>query len=378
MNAADKLAINTVLAGKGHGKLYDHRTDSEPSLVGVYEDYLGSITQEVDKFRASLTGVRRFPRLVAAIGSDATVNARVFGTENSDGSINTYYVVVYRGAVVQTINVLHQLAQRLDVFPWLDEIADGEIKMRYSPVLPHTLSGTEDEPSSALLPVRYLATSWMNSIALEFLAFHELCHVFGGHLEIALSAFNLDMLAEATSTANASTNAMSVQALEWEADTYASRLLVRKYFICENGHFSRLPFLAHCDDKPLKLFVLVLAAISTVLKLLERELPTYDTWETLTHPPALVRRYAILRSLEVDLKSFGLGDPAHQEAIREALEVVDGAIHEICASPPLPDAWRDRSYLAKCCELHLQKLWDHHKALAGQLAKASHTPRSSS
>lgn len=370
MNHHEDTFHNSLLA-IGFGGRYDHKTESNPFRLLLYNSLIDGITAYAAEFRADPRCLRPFPEVFTGIANCTTINACAFRV------MDTYYVAICRGVFDLLRETFLRLLSRPEVFPWIGDISREDPGKRF-PLLPRDSSLlTGDWLHSSMDRTRGMAASWMSVTAINFLVFHEGRHLTAGHVDYASQFLNAQMITEARSLNTASPNNLILQAFETEADTYATVTLLDGYFGTGPRQKPRLsldlPFLVDCPDKPAKVLSLALTAILAVIKLFGNPLPEYDKWDQLDHPPDEVRRVSILRYAERHLRHWGQTKLANQsEAISEALAAIDIALHEILGDAPATDEYRTNFLPGGHFQMHGNKINDIRIRMRPQFASLAY------
>jgi hypothetical protein len=332
---ASEAIFDAKLRTFGLGGRYPHDTPTDEAWIFPYDTVITTIDVELERFRSSPQCLRPLPAVCAGIANCTRVDACAFLDDD------TYYIAICQGVFRLLKATFLRLLSRPDVFPWLGNVANITPRTDV-PRLPRDATAlTPAYLPSSMDPIRNDVAAWMLVEATRFIYLHEVRHIIGGHVDYLRTRRNAALIKETVSTAGApSANTIS-QALEVDADSFATVTLLAHYFSPTPVFSFNLPFLAGCQNKASKLLNLELSAILAVHKLFGSPLSPYDHWDRFDHPPAEVRRAALLLSSQRHLRDWGHTELADSpDAILEAAGVIDGALHEIFGDAPSTDEWR--------------------------------------
>jgi hypothetical protein len=212
----------------------------------------------------------------------------------------------------------------------------------------------------------------MKCVALDWIVFHEFCHLAGGHVDYDAKFLQIHMITEANSSGTGSADNEISQAFELEADTYAAVTLFARFFGPDLSEKPPCPLSVDPLEGELRLVTLLLTSITAAVKIFNTPLPEYKDWGQATHPPDGVRRVAILGSLENHLRSWGHAELVkHYDAVAEMLEAVDGSLHELLGYPPLTANWYEQFSWGGNCETYASKLREVRMSLQPEIAEHS-------
>jgi hypothetical protein len=280
----NELILHQVLRGSGHGGVYNYANDPDHSHRALFNLFVNETLQLAPDFRASGLCIKPFPDLLAGIAACDELNAGAF--KGND----VYFISLCRGSIDLLIEMFRRLVCMPAVFPWLGGLSPEAPPPTFPP-FPRTSSFiARDYFAHPIERRRFAASAWMLGIALKFLRLHEFRHIISGHVDYYIQYFNATGINElvASSPASSSDNQIK-QALEIEADCASVVLLLALYFSPTPLTTCDLEFLAECDDKHEKVFVLLLTSVLAVIKLLGDEMPAYGRWDDYDHPPNVVR-----------------------------------------------------------------------------------------
>ena len=284
---------------------------------------LGTYLQKAKRFVADLAAdtrrLRDLPELVVGMAASKDINA--IAIRDID---NTYYIGICQGVFDGLIDIFLRLLSRPEVFTWLVDVPGADARI----------------PSG--LTRRQAAAIWMASTAADFLMYHEIRHVIGGHLDYRPRVDNASFIMEATSSGGRPEVNLVLQAFEHESDTFAAVALLGCFFSREPLSSLNLPFLDGYDDndKPRMVLNLVIGAILGLLRLFGGTLKDYDQWDQDNHPPAEVRRVSIAGYAAMHMRDWGQTALANnRDAIKDSVMAVDITLREILGLTPWSEEW---------------------------------------
>jgi hypothetical protein len=365
--AYNRHLLEAMLMKYGFGRIYDHTSDPDIHLRSYYDLVISGLLQNAADYRNSPSCKGKFPELYVNISESTHVNAvaiRIGGD---------FYITICRGTFVLLSETFHRLLCMPDVFVCVGDVS-AERPGRIATPLPRDASLLTNHTRYVPIdPTRAMAAGIMAATALQFLVRHEWRHLQGGHLNYSFATLNMPMLFEASSTGTAVDRNMIDQAMEIEADTHATVRLVEKYMY-DSGLRNKLnPVLRKCPDPEETAVALVLTSICGCIKLFSKPLPPYEKWADNTHPPAEVRQFTIVNSVQDHLRKWGRDDLAKRFSItREVHEAIDTALHQLLGDPPLTDEWRQLFAPHGKCMTHAQRLIGIRQSIQNELDKISY------
>jgi len=365
--AYNQHLFEDMLVRYGLGRIHDHMADSDVHMRSFYDLVISGLLQNAAEYRNSIVCKGKFPELYVNISDSTSVNAVAIKIADD------FYIAVSRGTFILLSETFRRLLSIPDVFICIGNVAI-ERPGRIATPLPRDSSLLTDATRYVPIdPTRYMAAGFMAATALRFLVLHEWRHLQGGHLNYSFATLNIQMLFEASSTGAAVATNLLRQAMEIEADTHAA---VRLIGLCINNrdiNEKLEPVLRKCPDPKETIVALVLTSICGCIKLFSKPLPPYEKWANDTHPPAEVRQFAILQTVQGHLRRWGHDALANRYDIaREVNEAVDTALHHLLGDPPLTDEWRQLFAENGKCMTHAQRLIEIRRSIQNELDKISY------
>jgi hypothetical protein len=219
----------------------------------------------------------------------------------ADCSGDSDCIYIFRGVLEKLYGTLLGLLSIPEFLPWLGN-ANGEDARHIIPAdgftaIPLLLSASEIE-GPALFPSdekRRMVAEWLAELALEFLIYHELGHVIGGHLEIRKDGFL--PISEFVQFIPKSDGCHLSHVLEWDADAFAC-------FITSAIHTNAKLVESLCDAirpnyrEPKDFAVLTyLVAIGTIFRLLDPSRRRKIQESESSHPHPAIRVSLVAASM---------------------------------------------------------------------------------
>jgi hypothetical protein len=267
-----------------------------------------------DAFRQSDTCVKKFPNMIIDLVDSPLVNARVFEYKGN------FIIAIFKGSI-NTINYIFK--RLLSDRSFMPEIGDVGSEPEELPVFQPTINYIELEQKIAASgysiidfmprdPIRQEVAGFMAFTAIAFLISHEFRHLQAGHLDYLIRGIKLpsyideyeSSIRDALDFTADPSMMLKIQSLEMDADG-ASAYRVFKY-LCDahqqtGGTF---PGLRHMANSEMALTIMYVACAGLFRVLQPYALPV-ARWNTVFHPPNIVRRLILMTMAQSYLSNVG-------------------------------------------------------------------------
>jgi hypothetical protein len=279
--------------GKWPGRLY----------AGVEALCKGIRDEIVRKVRTD----RVVPEIFVGVVDDATFNACAF---LHDGR---YFIAVNYGALILMHALAHRIFSQPEFFPWAGDSTKENASRQFAPLSNNALTYMRAflKDRGSIRPIdrnRGRCAELLLAIATEFLIGHEVAHIVCGHLGWWLKNYGSGESRLSEALAPAEKGALSLQALEMDADSFAMNLILLKTL----AFASRREGYPNDDQRMVRtledgLQVALLCGMVMTGSFFF-PCPTVDEWPRLDHPPTGVRLGANVLAADRSLRVAGYNE----------------------------------------------------------------------
>jgi hypothetical protein len=257
----------------------------------------------------------------------------------------------------------------------LPEIGDPSIELRHDGFDPATFEVDFSHPSvrkRAHEPKCSVRSKYATSLAnagFYFLFFHELGHIFNGHINWLEQNLGFRALSERGASSILGLDKLTLQTLEMDADSFACDAILMWALRAKHGATPNRPVIPMDTGlgTPLETIFLLVVSIYSVFRIFsDEEIISEESIFDNDHPPAAFRQMYIMATFLAVIEKYGIVEQAgFLECVGRAIGAVEKAFKRMTGRKPAYSSNLDR--VSELRSAVLRKLLAHWKALRPQL-----------
>ncbi|MGO6699909.1 hypothetical protein ACCS33_10690 [Rhizobium ruizarguesonis] len=222
-----------------------------------------------------------------AIGYTEGVDFNAFAGTNADGDI----IGICLNVPISLALLFNRTLMFKAVTPWLDEFDDSHV----DPVpltaddLRFAMTRLSPPPIGKFGIIRTKLAMFMTHIALDFVFFHELGHVWNGHTSLIRERYGFGAFPEIDADKKLPLSAIDRQTLEMDADCFAGRIMAT-YPFPEKEWLPPNPEWENDFGEGSTFLIIRIVAIYLAMRCFD-EVATLENMGNRSHPPVAMRQW---------------------------------------------------------------------------------------
>jgi len=286
--------FDEAVQAKGVGRRLVHETirGSAKLLFAVVP---GVVQKKVDSLITSAPLVRPAPKIIGGVTNDHRFNACAFKYNDA------YVIAVNWGTLIVLGDLAHRLMCIPEVFPWIGNPSSMALNGVFPPIKCDSAADVQAFLNARLLFVprdvrRQQSAEMLAAHLLGFLVWHELRHMAAGHIDYLESEYGVSSLREFEAHGPLAEQAMVLQAMETDADEFATRLNMGEMLTLAETREQRADWVRWLLRDELDAVEVASVCAYLMFRVLDSPLGRVEDWTDLDHPPDIFRQLSVIKT----------------------------------------------------------------------------------
>ena len=284
--------FDEALQAKGVGRRLVHDAVTGPAKV-LFDMVPQVVQKQLDALNKSAPLVRPAPKIIGGVNNDHRFNAYAFKYQD------VYIIAVNWGTLIAMGDLMCNLLCIPEVFPWIGNSSTLPSTGVFPPIKCNSTSDISAFLDARLLIMpadthRQIAAQLMTYYILDLLIWHEFRHITAGHVDCFESEYGLSSLREFGAERLTAEQAMVRQAMETDADEFATRFSMLHMLGIANTTNQLGESVRWLLSDELHTVEVASVCAYLFFRILDSPLGRVEDWDYLDHPPNVFRQFSVI------------------------------------------------------------------------------------